>query len=127
MSNVTVIPSNGTSNAESKKVSTEFGIDNCPVQDAIGAIADKWKLLILMELSRIGTQRFKELQRGLGSISQKVLTSALRDLEREGLVSRHVFAEVPPRVEYTITESAQTLLPILDQLQEWAVQRSRRP
>ena len=120
MSNATV-PANGTTRA----VKTEYGVDNCPVQDAIGAIADKWKLLILMELAKSGTQRFKELQRALGTISQKVLTSALRDLEREGLVSREVFAEVPPRVEYTITESAESLLPILHQLQDWATKRTK--
>jgi DNA-binding HxlR family transcriptional regulator len=90
------------------------------MQDAIGSIADKWKILILIELARAGMLRFKELQRALGSVSQKVLTSALRDLERDGLVHRTVYAEVPPRVEYRPTTRAERLLPILAQLQQWA-------
>jgi DNA-binding HxlR family transcriptional regulator len=97
-----------------------FGPDYCPMQDAIGSIADKWKLLILIELARAGVLRFKELQRALGTVSQKVLTSALRDLERDGLVSRRVYAEVPPRVEYRPTARAGKLLPVLAQLQQWA-------
>lgn len=101
------------------------GAGNCPVQDAISSIADKWKLLILMELSRAEVLRFKELQRQLGTVSQKVLTSALRDLEADGLVSRKVFAEVPPRVEYRATESVHSLLSILEQLNTWAINRSK--
>ena len=100
------------------------GVDNCPIQDAIASIADKWKLLILMELSKSPVLRFKELQRHLGTISQKVLTSALRDLEADGLVSREVFAEVPPRVEYRATAAVHSLLPILDQLNTWALDRA---
>ena len=103
----------------------EHGVDNCPIRDAIESIADKWKLLILMELSRNKVLRFKELQRRLGTVSQKVLTSALRDLESDGLVDRTVFAEVPPRVEYRATAAVYTLLPILEQLSDWAVSRSQ--
>ncbi len=102
------------------------GAGNCPIQDAISSIADKWKLLILMELSKAGVLRFKELQRQLGTVSQKVLTSALRDLEADGLVHRKVFAEVPPRVEYRPTEAVAALLPILDQLNTWAENRARK-
>jgi DNA-binding HxlR family transcriptional regulator len=90
------------------------------MQDAIESIADKWKLLILIVLARAGVMRFKELQRALGPVSQKVLTSALRDLERDGLVSRRVYAEVPPRVEYRPTARAEKLLPVLAQLHQWA-------
>ena len=103
-----------------------YGINNCPIRDAIASIADKWKLLILMELSKAPVLRFKELQRHLGTVSQKVLTSALRDLEADGLVSRKVFAEVPPRVEYRATEAVFALLPILDQLNGWAEQHSKK-
>jgi DNA-binding HxlR family transcriptional regulator len=102
------------------------GPGNCPIQDAIASIADKWKLLILMELSAAPVLRFKELQRRLGTVSQKVLTSALRDLEADGLVDRTVFAEVPPRVEYRATAAVHSLLPILDQLNTWATQRAGR-
>lgn len=100
------------------------GPGNCPVQDVIASIADKWKLLILMELRDVPVLRFKELQRRLGTVSQKVLTSALRDLEADGLVDRTVYAEVPPRVEYRATSAVHSLLPILDQLNTWAQERA---
>ncbi|GAC1393103.1 MAG: helix-turn-helix domain-containing protein [Vulcanimicrobiaceae bacterium] len=106
-------------------VTPEHGVGNCPIQDAIASIADKWKLLILMELSGSTVLRFKELQRQLGTVSQKVLTSALRDLEADGLVQRTVFAEVPPRVEYRATPAVYSLLPILAQLNTWAVERAK--
>jgi DNA-binding HxlR family transcriptional regulator len=95
--------------------------DVCPSQTAIGMIADKWKLLILIQLARSGMLRFKELQRAIGTISQKMLTSSLRELEADGLVERTVYAEVPPRVEYRATARARELLPILRQLEDWAV------
>lgn len=97
-----------------------FSSDHCPTQHAIEMIADKWKLLILMELSRHEVLRFKELQRTLGTVSQKVLTSALRALEADGLVKRTVYAQVPPRVDYVINGKARALLPILAQLHAWA-------
>ncbi len=98
-----------------------YGSGNCPSQRAIGMIADKWKLLILIELSRTELLRFKELQRTLGTVSQKVLTGALRELEADALVERTVYAEVPPRVEYRATRRARALLPILRQLDTWAI------
>jgi len=97
------------------------------VRDAIASIADKWKLLILIELSQTPVLRFKELQRHLGTVSQKVLTAALRDLEADGLVERRAFAEIPPRVEYRATDSVHELLPILQQLSDWALKRTQRP
>jgi DNA-binding HxlR family transcriptional regulator len=97
-----------------------FTFEECPSQRAIGMIADKWKLLILMELSRAQVLRFKELQRTLGTVSQKVLTAALRELEADGLVHRTAYAEVPPRVEYRATPRVARLMPILRQLEEWA-------
>jgi len=100
----------------------DYGTRNCPMQDAIAMIADKWKLLILIELSRASVLRFKELQRSLGTVSQKVLTSALRELEADGLVERTIYAEVPPRVEYRPTERVSKLLPILERLNDWAVE-----
>jgi DNA-binding HxlR family transcriptional regulator len=92
----------------------------CPVQRAIDQIADKWKLAILLELMRGDVVRFRELQRRLEGVSQKVLTSALRELERDGLVARTAYAEVPPRVEYRPTERTRSLFPILADLQIWA-------
>lgn len=97
-----------------------YGPNHCPIEYAIGTIADKWKLLILIQLTQVDVLRFKALQRVLGTVSQKVLTSALREMESDGLVERTVYPEVPPRVEYRATERARALLPILDQLQGWA-------
>lgn len=91
----------------------------CPVETTLSLIGNKWQVLILRDLLGNGTTRFKELQRSIGSISQKVLTSNLRTMEAEGLVHREVFAEVPPRVEYSLTELGQTLRPVLDALRAW--------
>ena len=81
-------------------------------------IGDKWKVLILRDLMK-GTMRFGELKKSIGRVSQKVLTTQLRDMEEKGLVSRKVYAEVPPRVEYTLTETGYSLKPVLDALWDW--------
>ncbi|MBP1047655.1 winged helix-turn-helix transcriptional regulator [Enterococcus sp. BWM-S5] len=81
-------------------------------------ISDRWKVLILRDLMD-GTMRFGELQRSIGTISKKVLTSNLRAMEADGLLSREVFAEVPPRVEYTLTELGYSLKTILDVMMDW--------
>ena len=94
---------------------------DCPVQRAIDQIADKWKLRILLELSHERVVRFRELQRRLDGVTQKVLTKALRELEADGLVTRTAYAEIPPRVEYRPSGRCASLLPILAQLQEWAL------
>ena len=90
----------------------------CPVETTLMLIGDKWKVLILRDLMP-GTKRFGELKKSIGSVSQKVLTAQLRDLEEKGLVSRKVSAEVPPRVEYSLTELGKSLSPILDAMREW--------
>lgn len=90
----------------------------CPVETTLMLIGDKWKVLILRDLMP-GTKRFGELKKSIGSISQKVLTAQLRDMEEKGLVSRTVYAEVPPRVEYSLTELGKSLSPILDAMREW--------
>ena len=90
----------------------------CPVETTLTLIGDKWKVLILRDLLP-GTKRFGELKKSLGGVTQKVLTAQLRDMERSGLVTRTVYAEVPPRVEYSLTELGQSLRPILDALQAW--------
>lgn len=81
-------------------------------------IGDKWKVLILRDLMP-GTKRFGELKKSIGSVSQKVLIAQLRDMEQNGLVHREVFAEVPPRVEYSLTELGRSLKPILDAMWNW--------
>ena len=88
----------------------------CPVETTLALIGDKWKVLILRDLLP-GTKRFGELKKSIGSVSQKVLTAQLRDMEENGLISRKVYAEVPPKVEYTLTELGQSLKPILDAMQ----------
>ncbi len=90
----------------------------CPVETTLMLIGNKWKVLILRDLLP-GTKRFGELKRSVGSISQKVLTAQLRDMEGSGLVNRKVYAEVPPRVEYSLTELGQSLKPILDSMGRW--------
>ena len=90
----------------------------CPVETTLTLIGDKWKVLILRDLMT-GTKRFGELKRTVGGVSQKVLTAQLRDMEAKGLVSRTVYPEVPPRVEYSLTELGRSLKPILDALQHW--------
>lgn len=90
----------------------------CPVETTLMLIGDKWKVLILRDLLP-GTKRFSELKRSLGSISQKVLTAQLRDMEAKGLVHRQVYAEVPPRVEYSLTDLGRSLNPILDAMRCW--------
>lgn len=90
----------------------------CPVETTLTMIGDKWKVLILRDLMP-GTKRFGELKKSIGSVSQKVLTAQLRDMEDKGLVSRKVYAEVPPRVEYSLTELGKSLFPILDAMRVW--------
>ncbi len=95
----------------------------CPIQRTMAMIADKWKVIVIYNLGQ-RTMRFGELQRALEGITPKVLTRQLRDLEGDALVSRRVHAEIPPRVEYSLTPLGRELLPILDQLHEWATRNS---
>ena len=90
----------------------------CPVETTLMLMGDKWKVLILRDLMP-GTRRFGELKKSIGSVSQKVLTAQLRDMEANGLVHREVYAEVPPRVEYSLTEVGRSLKPILDAMSTW--------
>lgn len=90
----------------------------CPVETTLTLIGDKWKVLILRDLMP-GTKRFGELKKSVGNVSQKVLTAQLRAMEESGLVKRKVYAEVPPRVEYSLTELGKSLKPILDSVWAW--------
>ena len=90
----------------------------CPVETTLMLIGDKWKVLILRDLMD-GTKRFGELKKSIGTVSQKVLTAQLRDMEEKGLLTRKVYAEVPPRVEYALTETGYSLKPILDSMWAW--------
>lgn len=96
----------------------------CPVETAMLLISNKWKIFVIRELLD-GTKRFNELRRGIAAVSQKVLTQNLRAMERDGLVSRKVFAEVPPRVEYRLTDLGETLRPVVKVLGDWGSKYQR--
>ncbi len=90
----------------------------CPVETTLMLISDRWKVLIIRDLLD-GTKRFGELRKSVGAVSQKVLTANLRAMEADGLLTRKVYAEVPPRVEYALTETGYSLKPILDAMVAW--------
>ena len=94
---------------------------DCPVEMTLQLIGDKWKVLIIRDLLT-GTKRFGELKKSVGNISQKVLTSNLRAMEESGLLIRKVYAEVPPKVEYTLTDRGYSLKPILDSMFNWGTE-----
>ena len=100
------------------KINSKKDLPLCPVETTLTLIGNKWKVLILRDLMT-KTLRFGELKRSIGTVSQKVLTSQLRDLERDGLVHREVFAEVPPRVEYSLTNTGRSLEPVIDSMRIW--------
>ena len=97
---------------------------DCPIRNILSRLCDKWSLLVIYTLNKAGkeTIRFKELQRTIPDISQKMLTVTLRTMEEDGYVNRTVFPEVPPRVEYTLTERAKSLLPHINSLISWAIE-----
>ena len=97
----------------------------CPVETTLLLISDRWKVLILRDLMD-GTKRFGELKKSIGSITQKVLTSNLRDMEEKGLVNRKVYAEVPPRVEYTLTDTGYSLKTVLDSMAQWGMDYKKK-
>ena len=97
----------------------------CPVETTLTLISDRWKVLILRDLFT-GTKRFGELKKSLTGISQKVLTANLRDKEANGLLARKAYAEVPPRVEYTLTEIGESLKPILGAMFDWGMDYKRK-
>ncbi len=103
----------------------EKDLPACPVEMTLMLIGDRWKVLIIRDLLE-GTRRFGELKKSVGNISQKVLTSNLRSLEANGLVNRQVYAEVPPRVEYSLTETGRSLKPILDAMVEWGMDYKKK-
>lgn len=97
---------------------TKEELPECAVATTVQIIGSKWKLLILRNLLQ-RPWRFNELRKDLEGISQKVLTDSLRSMEADGIIDRTVYAEVPPRVEYTLNESGETLRPILDAMERW--------
>lgn len=93
-------------------------IENCPINYAMNKIGGKWKPIILHRI-KVGVNRFGILQRAIPIISKQMLTSQLRELEEDGFIERKIFAEIPPRVEYSITKSGETIFPLLDAIQKW--------
>ncbi|MFW2503337.1 winged helix-turn-helix transcriptional regulator [Clostridium diolis] len=96
-------------------------LPSCSVETTLLLIGGKWKVLILRDLIN-GTKRFGELKKSINSISQKMLTQQLREMEEDGLVERTVYAEVPPRVEYSLTEDGMSLKPVLNSMLAWGKQ-----
>ena len=112
-------------NIKDKTESSVKELPACPVETTLTLISDKWKVLILRALLQ-GTKRFGELKKAIGHVSQKVLTSQLRQMEESGLLTRKVYAEVPPRVEYTLTDVGYSLKPIMDAMWAWGEEYKRR-
>ncbi len=100
-------------------------VPDCPIRNILARFGDKWSLLVFFVLSKNGTMRFKQLQRSIPDISQKMLTVTLRTLEEDGFVVRTVYPEVPPRVEYTLTPRAESLLPHIEGLIGWAAEHAQ--
>ena len=98
---------------------TKEELPECPVATTVRLIGNKWKLLILRPLIYTGVQRFSDFIKSIPGLSKKVLTDNLRELEEDGLIEREAFAEVPPRVEYSLSELGKTLKPVLDALSDW--------
>lgn len=94
----------------------------CPIRNVLSRIGDKWSMLVLFTLENNECQRFKELQRNIPDISQKMLTATLKTLEADGLVKREAYAEVPPRVEYSLSDKGRSLLPLINNLLAWAIE-----
>ena len=94
--------------------------ENCPIRDVLARLGSKWSMLVLVTLHANGVMRFGEIQKTIADISQRMLTVTLRSLEEDGMVERRVYAEVPPRVEYDLTERGRSLMPHIYALVEWA-------
>lgn len=95
--------------------------ENCPVRNVLCRLGDKWSMLVLVTLSANDTMRFSDIHKTIDDISQRMLTVTLRTLEADGFISRNAYAEVPPRVEYHLTEMGKTLMPHIESLVNWAI------
>lgn len=104
-----------------KKVEKNSIIEICPIRNVVSRFGDKWSLLVILVLNENGSVRFNQLGKLIPDISTKMLASTLRTLEADGLAHRQVFAEVPIRVEYTLTQRGKSLVPIINSLTEWAL------
>lgn len=103
-----------------REAETNSIIAMCPIRNVVARFGDKWSLLVLLVIDGEGTVRFNELCRKIPDISTRVLSVTLKTLEADGLINRKVYAQVPPKVEYTLTETGKSLVPLIMQLTEWA-------
>ena len=103
---------------EADKQKDEIFVRDCPIRNILSRISDKWSILVIFTLEQTAVMRFDELQRAIPDISQKMLT--LRTLEQDGIVNRRAYAQIPPKVEYSLTSRGQSLLPRLNALIDWA-------
>lgn len=105
-----------------KKMKNFHPTGNCPVRDVLSRLGDKWSILVLVTLNANGTMRFSDIHKTIEDISQRMLTVTLRTLESDGLVERKIYAEVPPRVEYNLTDTGRSLIPHVEALVDWALE-----
>jgi DNA-binding HxlR family transcriptional regulator len=101
---------------------TWYNPNICPVRDVMAQVGDKWSILVLTGLI-VGERRFSDLKRGIGDVSQRMLTQTLRNLERDGLVSRKVTPTIPPRVDYRLTDLGQSLVNVLQPVAHWSTEQ----
>lgn len=104
-----------------QQMQTFFHEGICPIRDIIARVGDKWSLLVMISLSTNGTMRFSDIQKSLGDVSQKMLTVTLKALVEMNLVSRKSYAEIPPRVEYSLTDTGESMMPHVMSLVGWAM------
>jgi DNA-binding HxlR family transcriptional regulator len=98
----------------------------CPAEITLAVIGGRWKVIILYQLFQ-GVKRFSELQRAIKGVTQKMLTQQLRELERDGIVGRTVYPQVPPKVEYRLTPLGETLAPVVEEMCKWGLRQSKSP
>ena len=104
-----------------KKEDSNSIIEICPVRNVVARFGNKWAILVLLDIYKAGTVRFNELGRLIPDISTRVLSGTLKTLEADGLISRKIYAQVPPKVEYSLTDTGKSLIPLIMQLTEWAL------
>lgn len=104
----------------SRKPERNSIIEICPIRNVVARFGNKWSLLVLLVIDNAGIVRFKELGRLIPDISTRILSATLKTLEADGLINRKAYAEVPPKVEYSLTETGKSLIPLIMQLTEWA-------
>lgn len=103
-----------------KKEESNSIIEICPIRNVVARFGNKWSLLVLLVINGEGVVRFNELGRMIPDISTRVLSTTLKSLEADGLIDRKIYAQVPPKVEYTLTDTGKSLIPLIMQLTEWA-------